>query len=213
LFLVWLVAMYWLAALGRGGEWPVRWRIAERIGSAARLGAAAFVALLALQLPDSFAAAANDFAGIPASRSRDLGALLRREHLLDATLIADPDVLLEPLPYYAPNPIFLLRERKFGSVARFTRHARVELSLGDMLADARTLRARTRRPVVILLHHGLDDSRPVTVSEGYLGIFSATPEQVRAFRSETRKLATLAPATSDEIYDVYLLPAGPAHGG
>lgn len=206
LLLVWLIAAYWLASRGRGGAWPARWRIGERTTAVAAVGAALFVLLLALQLPNSLLLLQREVQGVPYSQSRNLGRLLVRERLQDATLMADPDVLLEPIPYYASNPIFLLRERKFGKVVRFTRHARTGLTLADLLADARTIRARSGRPVVILLHHLLDETAPHIADEGYLGTFSTTPASVRDFLASTRKLATLSPSVSDEIYDVYLLP-------
>jgi hypothetical protein len=207
LLLVWLVTMYWLVGRGRGGRWPERWRLAERTGTVAGLGMAAFALLVAMQLPNSFILLTRYYDGVPNSRSRDLAALLKREGLEHSYVVADPDVLLEALPYYSPSSrLYLLREQRFGNVVRFTRKSRTDLSLGDLLHDARALRARSGRAVAIVLNHYLDETAPRTADEGYLGTFSMTPEQVRDLRRSTRKLATLSPAISDEIYDVYLLP-------
>lgn len=208
LILVYLIAMYWLVARGHGGRWPERWGLQGRFDRIASAGRWMFVLLLAIQVVKSADPLSREAQGRPHSRARDLGALLERERLRHAILIADPDVLLEPMPYYAPNPIYLMREQRFGSVPLFTRRARVDLDLDDYLADARALRARTGRPVVILMMHRLDPARPAfRLREVYAWDFSADPAQVRRFQAATRRLASFPPAVTDESYDVYLLPA------
>jgi hypothetical protein len=205
LLIVYLIAMYWLLARGHGGRWPASWRLAGRLGPAAAAGRWLFVILLAIQVVKSADPILQEVRGKPHSRARDLGRLLAREQLLNATVIGDPEILLESLPYYAPNPIYLMRERRFGKVVRFTRHARTRLSLDDILADARSLRARTGRPVVVALKHPLDPTHPFHIREAYVWDFSTDPEQVRRFRAATRPLASFPPAVTDESYDVYLL--------
>ena len=206
LLLFYFVTMYWMVARGRGGSWPAGWRVAERFGRISRLGALAFVLLIGLQIPNAVQLAAADTMGIPASQSRALAELLARERLQEAILVAQPDVLLEPLPYYADNPLFFSREAKFGRIAGFSKAAMVELDLGRILDQSRTLQARDRRPVVILLQREIHpDSPPRRTKLAYLGAFSTTPEQVRLFLAATRRLAVLRPAIKDETYFVYLL--------
>ena len=206
LLLFYFVTMYWMVARGRGGSWPAGWRVAERFGRISRLGALAFVLLIGLQIPNAVQLAAADTMGIPASQSRALAELLARERLQEAILVAQPDVLLEPLPYYADNPLFFSREAKFGRIAGFSKAAMVELDLGRILDQSRRLQARYRRPVVILLQREIHpDSPPRRTKLAYLGAFSTTPEQVRLFLAATRRLAVLRPAIKDETYFVYLL--------
>jgi hypothetical protein len=144
---------------------------------------------------------------VPASRARDLAELIERERLGDAILIGNPDVMLEPVRYYADNPIYLLREQRFGHIVRFTRNARLDLDPDMILADARALAARFRRPVVIVMHQRLDTADPpYRMQEQYAGTFTSTPESAARFLAGTRRLATFAPAGTDESYDVYLLP-------
>ncbi|MDB5694190.1 MAG: hypothetical protein JWO81_3253 [Alphaproteobacteria bacterium] len=208
LLLVYLVTLYWLVAEGRGGAWPEAWRVEARLGRLPEIGTALFLVLLGLQVVTGAGLAAADLNGIPYSRSRDLAALLKREHLTDAVLVADPDTLLEPLSYYAPNPIYLMRRQRFDRVVRFTGQVRRELSVDDYLRDARILQARTGRPVVILFQRHIDGAtRPFHILEVYNWAFSGTPEQVRRFQASTRRLARFAPAITDESYDVYLLNA------
>lgn len=211
LLLVYMIAMHWLVARGRGGSWPERWRIDARFGRLASVGQGLFVLLLALQLGTSYFIVSNDLRGYPYSRSRDLAALIQRENLQDAIVIADPDINLEPLPYYIGNPLYLMREQRFGNVVRFTRNVRQELDLDDYLSEARALHARFRRPVVIVLGEPLDPARPFRVRQVHVWNFSATSVQIRRFQASTRQLARFGPALTDEFYEVYLLaePAAP----
>jgi hypothetical protein len=210
LLIVFLVTLYWLVAAGRGGRWPEGWRRSDRIlGMVSKAGGLLFALLLALQLPLSFNHVSAAAAGIPYSRANDLAETLRREQLGDAILMGDPDVMLEPLPYYVGNPIWLHREQKFGKVVRFTAEARLDVRLDDLLADAQSLAARTGKPVVIVLRHRLDPEAPARwVPEPYVGRFITDPDQVRRFLASTRLLASFGPAISDETYDLYLLTPG-----
>jgi hypothetical protein len=121
-------------------------------------------------------------------------------------VVGNPDVILEPLSYYAPNPVYLARERRWGRVVAFTKAAMRTSSLAELLDTARRLRRETGRPVVIVLQKRLVARAPAEDwDQGYIGRFVTTPEQVRAFLTATRRLASFAPAITDETYDVYLL--------
>jgi hypothetical protein len=208
LFVVFLIAMYWLAAAGRGGAWPdaAQSRRVTLLDGARRWGGFAFVCLLALQVAIGIALFASSAKGDVFSRSRDLGRLLAQPSLRDAVVVGNPDVILEPLSYYAPNPVYLARERRWGRVVAFTKAAMRTSSLAELLDTARRLRRETGRPVVIVLQKRLVARAPAEDwDQGYIGRFVTTPEQVRAFLTATRRLASFAPAITDETYDVYLL--------
>lgn len=99
----------------------------------------------------------------PESRSRELARLVERTpELQEATIIADPDYLVEPLPNYLPNPTCLLRERRFGNTVRFTASARLTVYLQDVLDEARQVHGMTGKPVVILLQERVDPSAATT---------------------------------------------------
>jgi hypothetical protein len=215
LLLVYLVTLYWLVAQGRGGKWPESRRLGPWPGRLAGLGTVLFLLLLALQVATGAGLVAADLSGIPYSRSRDLADLLKREHLTDAILVADPDMILEALPYYTPNPIYLMRRQRFDRAVRFTKQVRRELSVDDYLRDARILQARTGRPVVILFRHRIDPRAPAfRIREVYIWTFSGAPDQVSRFQAATRRIARFAPTITDESYDVYVLdPAVRAPAG
>ena len=121
--------------------------------------------------------------------------------------MADPDYLVEPLPYYIPNRTYLLREQRFGAIVRYTRNARLSLSLADILQTARQLQQSEHVPIVILLSQRLDRiAAPVSLHESYSWQLSLTPEEIFAFLSSTTLVKRFGSvAGSDETFDAYLL--------
>jgi len=129
----------------------------------------------------------------------------RNPDLQDAIIIADPDFLLEPLSFYVTNSTYLMRERRFGNIVIFTKKAKLQLSLNDILNDARRLRTEFGKPVVILLLHRLEVSEPrKIIKEGYNWELLTTPEQVRTFQASTRFIKRFDPTYSGESFDVYV---------
>lgn len=207
LFIVLLLALYWMVAQGGGGRWrgkPLLRPEAQAVWQ--RWGQVAFALLLAVQVVISAGLVGETVQGRRYGSAEGFAALLRREHLGRAVVIANPDVLLESLSFYATNPTWLVRERRWGRTVAFTKAAVRDISVAEILATAQRLNAATRRPVVIALQLQLDPAAPPQRWEqGYLGTLTTTPAQVRAFLAATRRLARFAPTQTDESYDVYLL--------
>lgn len=223
LWLVFMLAMYWIAGQSDGaqaqlGEAPEKgkWhgRRAQQIGKA---GSIMFLVLLLLQAADGVRVAAALLSHrAPESRIRDLAATIAaRPELHDAIVIADPDFLVEALPYYVSNQTYLMREKRFGDIVIFTRKARLQLTLSDVLDEARTLHTETGKPVIVLLQHETDISTyaassatvPIVFDEGYDWKFSITPAQARTFLASTKLIEKFGPVFGDsaETFDAYLL--------
>jgi hypothetical protein len=199
-----ILSLHWMVARGGGGRWPqgIAWPTARIAAPASAL----LALLLAIQVGYAGVQLQYQASGGAYGRAAELGRLLHRPDLTRAIVMSNPDVMVEPLGYYAPNPTWLLRQRKFGRVVRFTFFAERDLSLADMLATARQLRERTGRPVVMLLRRPLDPAAPTRTEPDGPGLtFSTTPAQVVEFLAATTRLARLAPTQTDENYDVYLL--------
>jgi len=199
-----VLSLHWMVARGHGGRWsgPAE-GLARRIAAPASL---LLALLLAIQVGYAVVQLGYQAGGGVYGRAAELGRLLHRPDLRRAIVMSNPDVMVEALGYYAPNPIWLVRQRTLGRVVRFTFFDDEDLSLGEMLATARQLRQRTGRPVVIMLRRTLDPAAPAKVeSEGYRITFSVTPRQIRDFLAATTRLASYGPAQTDENYDVYLL--------
>lgn len=144
----------------------------------------------------------------PASQVRAFATYLKtRPDLRDAIIMAEPDFLIEPLPYFVGNPTYLLREDTFRGYVKFSRQGRLELSLDDVLARARELGATRQVPVVILVQARLGDIRaPTQRPAGYNWILNVDPEQVARFRAGTSPIGSFrGPSRFGEEFDAYLV--------
>ena len=79
--------------------------------------------------------------------------LKTHEEYEHAILIGEPDYLLEAVPYYANNRIYILREKRFGDTVRFVRSAQLNLSLGELLCAAWRIRKEEGKPILIVIGH------------------------------------------------------------
>jgi hypothetical protein len=209
-WLAFVIAMYWICWGPNGAR---RERAAPRrnrrgFALVRGVGFALFLVLLGVQATLGLADLAfATIVGTPESRARDFAGLVsQRPDLKDAILIGEPDYMLEPMPYYLPNPTYFVRERRYGEYVRFTHKARIDLTLGDILDEARAIHASAGRPVVILLAWRIGDMDLARVyRESYVWTFSAPGDQIERFREATTLLAQFPKATSNESYDVYLL--------
>lgn len=202
LYVIFLISLHWMVAEGAGGGWRER-----RDMKVARLiGLWAFVEILAIQSLMLFEHLRHQAIGIPESRVADVAAMLERPDLRGAIIMGDPDTMLESLPYYADNPTWLLREQRFGRVARLVSNSRSQLTLDHVLADAARLHQRTGRPIVYLSHLNLDRVKRGRARYMFHNVLIVTPDSVARFQGATRQIAKLRPAGTDEHYDVYVYP-------
>jgi hypothetical protein len=210
LWIVLLIALYWIC-LDADRARPSRPESGDRqavLSLLTRSGGVAFLAVLVLQaIPGSVDLFRTVVPDAPFSRSRDLARLIeKRPDLRQAIVAADPDYLVEALPYYLPNRVYLMREQRYSAIVKFAKTAQLNLSLSDIIGNARRLRAQSGSPVIILLQAHLDDPKNIEeVREGYDWILTTTPDGIRAFQKETTLLARFGPAASDETFDVYEL--------
>lgn len=203
LFLIFLVSLFWMVAYGAGGAWRHKhWHDHAQL-----IGTVLFISLLVLQSGRLLNPVQMQISGVPFSRSADVGKLLERPELSRAIVMGDPDTMLEPMAYYAPDhPIWFLRQQRFGRVVRLAKDARHQLSLADILADAERLHRETGRPVVFLSHVKLQDKHPGSYIMMFYDKTLLRPEDVQRFVASTRLLARLRPSMGDESYDVYVYP-------
>ncbi|TZG29170.1 hypothetical protein [Sphingomonas montanisoli] len=195
---LWMLFMLTLAWIG--------WDARARRGVVEKVGWGAFAVILALQVPSGIKGVVEAVTGAtPFSRSRDVARFIKARPALDrAIIMGDPDHVLEPLPYYLDNPIYQMRQGRFGKIVPFTRNARRDLGLDDFVAQAHALQKSEGRSVLILLRHRLDpDVRGGVINEGYGWTIDLRRDQVRRFLGATRRIASFPKAKGDEYYDVY----------
>jgi hypothetical protein len=204
LFIAFLLTMTWIVENERPPEADDRYTV----------GRIAFMTLLALQVFSSVLVFARIANNIPESRSRDLAALLARPGLHSAIVLGDPDTMLEALPYYSSNPIYFVREHRFGRTPIFSDAAKSTMSIKLILSTARMLHGRTHRPIVVVLAERLETNMVAGERDrGYYGPLRINPEEVREFLAATVRIARFEPAAMDESYDVYVLRDGNRNGG
>ena len=215
LYLCFLVALHWMAAAGRGGWW--RGGGSASVDRVARIAAALFAALLLVQWMPTASLLVQVAEGRVESQTSSLAQLLARPPLRHAIVMSIPEVQVEPLRYYAANPTYLLRRRRFDAVTHFTRRSDMHLTLGGVLATARRLQVTTGRPVVILMQYPLShDPAAIHWDEHTLGDVTARPGEAAAFLDATRQIAApvrlIRYGFFDERYWVYVLKPAVAPG-
>ena len=208
LFVCFLVIMYWITREQTPrSELPFPAWMQRLVTPVVTLGWGMMILVVALQTVGGIAVATGAVRDqVPFSRSRDFGMFVgQHPELQNAIIMADPDIMVEALPYYIDNPTYLTREARFGNADKLTKNARLNLNLADILTTARALHARRGDPILILLAYNLDADQPQVYEEGPAWRTHTTPEEVRSFLASTRLLIRFEPAQSDETYAVYLL--------
>ena len=124
----------------------------------------------------------------------------------DAVILAEPDFMMEALPYYAGNPIYLPREARFSPTVSWTTDSKARLTLGELLEAANAVKARTGKPVLIVLAP-IEFDRFESGEQKYLygSVFSWTPAEVDEFLRSTTFIGAFDAEAGDEDYRVYAL--------
>jgi hypothetical protein len=137
------------------------------------------------------------------SSSKAFGQYLRdHPEWRDAVLVAEPDWVLESLPYYAGNPIYLTREDRFGKTVCLTSAAKALTSLDGLMATADRLAAR-RGGVLVVLGSAISGAEPGVLDLGAGRHFTYCRASWEVFQSRARFLAEFSGSTSGEDYRVY----------
>ena len=142
------------------------------------------------------------------SSSKAFGKFLNTSAIYhNAIIIPEPDYLIESLPYYAGNMIYLPREHRFGTTVSWTTKAKASLSLADLLFAARDLKAVHGKPVLIVLGHwdinGCSPSQKKHYS--YNKVFSWDRDELLNFNQSTVLVTEFKSALGDENYRVFTL--------
>ena len=202
LFVVFLLTLYWMLLDGRDRAAMPRAR--RRLVGVGLYGAVA--PLLAIALWQGWQAAARDvrheLSGSPA-----LGAWLAASpRYRDAVVLPEPGFLIESLPYYADNPIYLPREGRYANTASFTTRSQQALTLDELVTAARQVRRDSGRPVLIALGYwDLETDREPFRWLSYGQTFAWSRDQVARLHEAAALVAEFGDAVGDERFRVYEL--------
>lgn len=203
LWLALLLTMYWVAQDQRF-QWTYPAWITAITERARPVGIGATILLFGLQIPPSVVTVRNAIAGIPESRSASVGRYLAAHpEYRRSWIITDTDSMIEAMPQYAPNAIYMVREHLARRYAIFTRKTLTDLRLGTLVDTARALQAQSGAPTLILLSAKLTPTTNQVFKSGYVWSLTVTPSEATRFLAETRLLGHFRPATSDEEFDLY----------
>ena len=204
-FQAFLLAMVWLSredeeALPAG---PV----ARMTGQAASLVRTWLVpplllVLLSLQLEYSADSARIDVER-QLSANAAFGRFLQAPEWSGAIIVGEPDYLVESLPAYAKNPIYLARSGRFRDWVKFTSERRYRLTLGELLTEVRALKQRSGKRVLLCLGNAeLPDWPGGESNHGWRHFEWSAADRDRLVR-ETAHLADFLDSTTDERYRVW----------
>ncbi|MCL5997222.1 MAG: hypothetical protein M1546_14380 [Chloroflexi bacterium] len=141
------------------------------------------------------------------SSSKAFGAFLNESEVYrDAIIVPEPDYLIESLPYYAHNTIYLPREHRFGTTVSWTTEANGVLSLGELVSAAHDIKVRYGRPVLIVLGHtGVDKHANGWIKFSYNKTFKWSLDEREEADRLMMPVSEFLSAMSDEKYRVYAL--------
>lgn len=140
------------------------------------------------------------------SSAKALGNLLNEStELNDAIIMCEPDYLIESLPYYSDNPIYFIRENKFGLKVNFTTKSKSEIYLSNILEKAKQLRNLYSKNILLIFGYKLQKNGPFILNAGFSRKFIYSEEQFLDFSQNTKKITGFHGAITNENYDVYIL--------
>jgi hypothetical protein len=199
LYLCFLLSLYWIAIESTNrGTLP---RLTQRLFDAGCYGALVVLILAGLYQDRRLGTDLHS----EMSSSKAFGSFLNNSaEFHNAILLPEPDYFMESVPYYASNPIYLARERRFGTAVTWSSRASIDLSLGQLITAARDLKARFGRPVLVVLGHpsvATDSSGDIWYL--YRKHFTWTPPEWREAQRLLTPVKVFNKAVGDENYRVY----------
>lgn len=206
ILLVFTLVLYWLnaeAGPSIRGSFPARFHsLPARFNSLALL--VVFPLVLFWNDCLAFYKIQEDFKML-CSSSKPLGEWLNSHpEYRDSIILGEPDYLLESLPYYAAQRIYIPRESRFGNWVRFTTDSRPILSLGELLDAAQGLKEKEHQTVFVTMGFPasvFEQKRSVAYS--YNKVLTWTPSQWQRFRQSTKRVAEFWSSKGDENFDLY----------
>ena len=172
----------------------------------AQVGFFSLSAILFLNCYLGYSLVSNDI-NLSRSSSMQLGEYIKHsKEYQDAIIIAEPDYLLESLPFYSDNLIYFPRENRFGQTVKWTSEAKPSISISDLLLTSQEIYRKYHKPVLIILgHFEITETTTGSKNFSYNKTFSWNKDELSAFLSSTTLIAEFKDAYTDENYLVFAL--------
>jgi hypothetical protein len=144
----------------------------------------------------------------PESSSKAYAELIRASpRFKDAILMSEPDYMMESMPYYVSNRVYMPRQREFSWRVYFDTGAKRQLvmSLGRLSAIAEGVSCERKVPVLLAIaSRGFDTQRAGSDTPNYKGtLFTWNEAEWERFHATSPRLANFPFASSGEMYTVH----------
>lgn len=124
-----------------------------------------------------------------------------------AILMSEPDYMMEPMPYYLSNPVFMPRQREFAYRVYFDtgQKRQSKLSLTQLAGIADSVSCVYKAPVLLAISDRNFETSPTGFdTPQYKGtVFYWSGPEWRKFQAAAPLVASFPRATTDEIYGVH----------
>lgn len=207
LMLVFLLVMYWLYA---ESAQPASDSHARVLTTCALLVALPIILLRGDYLAVHYTRIDR---GTALSSVKALGVWLKA-HAEDqrAIVVGEPDYLIEALPYYTGEEVYIPRESRFGKWVLFTSQSQPVMSLAELLDSAERLKEKNR-PVFIAMGFAEDTfEHGDQLAYSYNKVLTWTAADWQRFKEHTRKVAAFWSSYNDENFDLYEVRLGGSMG-
>ncbi len=143
----------------------------------------------------------------PESGSKAFGQFINSHaQYRNAILMSEPDYMMEALPYYVTNRIYMARQNEFVPQVYFDRGAkrRQQLTLTDLVQTADSVSCTYHSPVLLAIGYTEMAYRKAGVRRpGYrTASFRWTESEWQALQVRMRRVASFDRAVSDEYYHI-----------
>jgi len=132
----------------------------------------------------------------PFSASKVAGAFLNKAYPA-AILICEPDAYGESLPYYASNPIYLVREGAFSQWVHFERRFNRVVTLSEIMDAALRIQETSGETVLVSLPKAIREFRPGSFHWAYGRALTITAEELQRFSRNFEEIAAFTDASME----------------
>ncbi|MGY6770886.1 hypothetical protein [Komagataeibacter sp. NFXK3] len=139
----------------------------------------------------------------PNSRAREFAKLvINTPDLSDATIIASDDAIIESMPYYINNGLYIMMQRKFDRVVPYSSNGRLNYSMEDIIKESKRNSICTHTPSIVLIINDyspnekiisniMDNVQDVNYRKYSYGhaVFTFSEEQKRELKAQSTEIA------------------------
>ena len=121
----------------------------------------------------------------------------------NAIIVAEPEYIIEALPYYLPNRIYIPRESVYRNWGTFMLPRDVSMSLGQLEKIMLELKSRENVPVLLVFNSHLEQLKPADKQGIPYRQLIWSSEELASFKLNTNFIQSFWLSVGDENFDLY----------